>query len=815
MTSRRADVGVRVGLIDGALFEQAFGKLGTKGQQALDKIERSAQPASRGLLAVSKVSQDVQQELDRLAQNAGVAGRAMAAMGPGGLAAAAGIGAAVLALRSMVRSSREAAERFDALDDAANDAGFGVERLQELRYAADQAGVEMDQLDAALRRMTRRIGLFAQDGGGPAKKAFEQLGIAIRDTDGRVRSSEAVFDDIVVALGRFEDTATRSALASQIFGDDVGPLLRKALDEGADGIQRYADEARSLGKVIDESVVKFGADAADELAKLDGVIEANSDRIRVKFVPLLIDLKEAFAGLTGSAADFLDALERLGEGREGQLRRIGEAGLFVGQGFGQTAEPAEDPAAASAPAVDPAVAAEQVEQIRKVREALEFELDQLGRTNEERQVAAALRRANIDAAHDEAAAIAGLVGQIEAEKEAQKEAADAEREAEAEAKRRQAEAERAAAAQADKIRAVSDALAFELEQLGRTNEERQIAAALRRANIDAADDEAAAIAALVQQVEAEKEAQKEAADQLRRGEAMTKRLRNAEQIRADALREIKELQDAKVISEETAIAAAAEASRVYQEATRAQLDASREAADGVQRALLDIRDASADVAGAWDRDITGMNSTFRSAFVGIVAEGRSAREALDGIFNDITGRIAGRIYDRAVGGLVDSILDSTFGGIFGGGGTTTAAVSHAGGMVGAPGPTRTVDGLAFVGAPRLHGGGLVSDEVPTILQRGERVLTEAQQANTAQTIAALAAMSSNQAPQVRVTITNNAARVAEADAEVGQGPDGGVNIHLLIDEIDGELGRRVSIGRGQLSKALDGRGAPAGRYGVR
>ena len=53
-------------------------------------------------------------------------------------------------------------------------------------------------------------------------------------------------------------------------------------------------------------------------------------------------------------------------------------------------------------------------------------------------------------------------------------------------------------------------------------------------------------------------------------------------------------------------------------------------------------------------------------------------------------------------------------------------VLHAGGMVGAPAPGRMVPALAFAGAPRMHNGGwagLRPDEVPAILQRGERVLS--------------------------------------------------------------------------------------------
>ncbi|MCA3528769.1 MAG: hypothetical protein IOC80_04580 [Rhodobacter sp.] len=59
-------------------------------------------------------------------------------------------------------------------------------------------------------------------------------------------------------------------------------------------------------------------------------------------------------------------------------------------------------------------------------------------------------------------------------------------------------------------------------------------------------------------------------------------------------------------------------------------------------------------------------------------------------------------------------------------GQALAGVFHQGGMVGAGGVSRAVPTAAFLGAPRLHSGGwagLAADEVPAILQRGERVLS--------------------------------------------------------------------------------------------
>jgi hypothetical protein len=59
-------------------------------------------------------------------------------------------------------------------------------------------------------------------------------------------------------------------------------------------------------------------------------------------------------------------------------------------------------------------------------------------------------------------------------------------------------------------------------------------------------------------------------------------------------------------------------------------------------------------------------------------------------------------------------------------GQALAGVFHDGGIVGAGRSTRAVPAAAFLGAPRMHSGGwagLAADEVPAILQRGERVLS--------------------------------------------------------------------------------------------
>ncbi len=179
----------------------------------------------------------------------------------------------------------------------------------------------------------------------------------------------------------------------------------------------------------------------------------------------------------------------------------------------------------------------------------------------------------------------------------------------------------------------------------------------------------------------------------------------------------------------------------------AALDEATASADRLSEAVAAAGGAS---AGAGDRIVTGwsvvsdalrayatdalnwgkgLGQTLTQAFSGAESAFRSFVETgkLDfrGMVRSILADLAVLSFRRAVLGPIANALS----GIFGGGGTIAAAVSHAGGMVGLSGHTRAVPATVFAGAPRLHGGGwagLRPDEVPTILQRGERVLSRAE-----------------------------------------------------------------------------------------
>lgn len=144
----------------------------------------------------------------------------------------------------------------------------------------------------------------------------------------------------------------------------------------------------------------------------------------------------------------------------------------------------------------------------------------------------------------------------------------------------------------------------------------------------------------------------------------------------------------------------------------------------VGQSLKDYAKTAMDWGKGLGETLTGAFSGAESAFRSFVDTGKIN---FKGFVRSILADLAVLAFKNAVLGPIANAL----GGVFSGG-STTAAVSHNGGMVGLSGMSRSVPAAVFAGAPRMHSGGTVGpvgswaglrpDEVPTILQRGERVL---------------------------------------------------------------------------------------------
>jgi hypothetical protein len=168
-----------------------------------------------------------------------------------------------------------------------------------------------------------------------------------------------------------------------------------------------------------------------------------------------------------------------------------------------------------------------------------------------------------------------------------------------------------------------------------------------------------------------------------------------------------------------------------QETARAKLELYNAAMDANIVLTADVRkeiEAAAEAYGAAAvsfelaqermQFITDANEELKDSLQGFFRDIADGVKPIDAL-NDALGRLADRLLDLALDRVLSSLLGTGAGAPAGG---FLGSLFHSGGIVGQGGAKRRISPLAFIGAPRMHSGGIAGNEVPAILKRGEVVL---------------------------------------------------------------------------------------------
>ncbi|MEM6681814.1 MAG: phage tail tape measure protein [Pseudomonadota bacterium] len=220
-----------------------------------------------------------------------------------GLAAGA-FAAATAALNVAGKRSIDFADR---LAKAAQTADISAERFQTLTFAFGQMGIEARQTEDGLRRFNRRIGEFANSGGGPAAKALEQLGIETRALNGDLLPTEQILNQTLQRLAAIEEPARRAAFAAQLFGDDAGPKLALAVSQGTSELQRLESQAIKMGLVLDNELISNAEALSDKFDVLGQIIRTKFTAAIIRNAPALTKLADGFVTLVDSIGNATQA----------------------------------------------------------------------------------------------------------------------------------------------------------------------------------------------------------------------------------------------------------------------------------------------------------------------------------------------------------------------------------------------------------------------------------------------------------------------------------------------------------------------------
>ena len=203
---------------------------------------------------------------------------------------AAVIGAAVLGA-ALIKIALDTAAAGDEAAKAAQRIGITAEEMQELAFAANLAGAEMSDVEVGFRRLAANAKDTA-DGTGEAADAFNELGVSVVDSQGKLKGSLVLFEETAEALTKVENKIRRAALAQDIFGRSGSKLL-PLLNAGADGIRKMRQEAQALGLVMSEEDTKSAEELVDAITRLKAVVRGFKNVVGTAVIPTLTRAADA------------------------------------------------------------------------------------------------------------------------------------------------------------------------------------------------------------------------------------------------------------------------------------------------------------------------------------------------------------------------------------------------------------------------------------------------------------------------------------------------------------------------------------------
>lgn len=263
-------------------------------EQSLQKLKASADDSVSAMEKIGAAADKVSAGANKVAS----ATKGISAAAAGAIA---GIGG--LAYKAMTLS--------DDLNTLAKQSGFNTEELQKMQYAADRIDVSMETITGAAAKLKKNMVSESAD----TVAAFDRIGVSVRDSNGELRSSTDVFNEVIVGLSHIENETERDTMAMQLFGKSADQLAG-IIDDGGAALNELGREAEDLGLIIDQQTLDSLNAMNDEVDKLKAQSLATLTTSGAKAAEVLMPIFEKVVEKIGEVLEWIGSLD------EGTIKMI-------------------------------------------------------------------------------------------------------------------------------------------------------------------------------------------------------------------------------------------------------------------------------------------------------------------------------------------------------------------------------------------------------------------------------------------------------------------------------------------------------------
>jgi hypothetical protein len=224
---------------------------------------------------------------------------------------------------ALIEGSIDAADKLGKLAEAS---GTTAETLSVLSYAGKLAGVETEQLGKGLEKLSQAA-FKAQNGNQGLQNIFGRLGVSAVDSNGHLKDSGELMEQLAVKFAGMGDGAGKTALAMALFGKAGAGLIPFLNLYGAKQAE-INEQAHRFGLELSTSTVQLAAQAKEKLDGLKSVATGFGFALLSSTLPALDKLASQLIKIAEDA-NIPDLGKAFGEKVVTAVTALGDAMMFA------------------------------------------------------------------------------------------------------------------------------------------------------------------------------------------------------------------------------------------------------------------------------------------------------------------------------------------------------------------------------------------------------------------------------------------------------------------------------------------------------
>lgn len=233
------------------------------------------------------------------------------------------VGAVVAGMGLIIRNAIEAG---DTLNDMSAKTGVAVETLSLLDYTAKLNGTTLDNVSTSIVRFNKNI-YDASKGGGDAVNTFDDLGISLNDSNGKLKDSETLLLEVTKKFSSMENGIQKTAVAQKLFGKSGAESIAMLNDLGKNG-EEYKKFLIDTGALITTQFAQAADRFNDNLATMNTALSGVGLKLADELLPSLTAVSVALVQISSDTNNTMPLVELLGTSIKSIATALG--GVAVG-----------------------------------------------------------------------------------------------------------------------------------------------------------------------------------------------------------------------------------------------------------------------------------------------------------------------------------------------------------------------------------------------------------------------------------------------------------------------------------------------------